>query len=244
MKLCEGIYLVGSGDLGVGLTHPLDCNVYVLTSGGHGIMIDAGVGIAPELILAEMEKDGINIKSISHLLITHGHADHAGGAEWFRKKLGLCVVAPKGESDMIATADEIPLGLDIGRKSGYYPADYKLTPCKVDKTASPGETLALGSFTVRVFDASGHSPAGVCYYLEKDGGLLLCGDLLAYNGYISLQCIPGADVMRYKQSIQALAEIPVQYFLPGHLLFSLSNGSRHAQKSSEAFMTGLPPNVV
>ncbi|MCL2033682.1 MAG: MBL fold metallo-hydrolase [Oscillospiraceae bacterium] len=245
MKLCEGVYLVGSGDLGIGLTHPLDCNVYILTDGNDAVMIDAGVGLAPELILAEIEKDGINTGRISHLLLTHGHADHAGGAAWFREKLNLSIVAPKGEADMISTADEIPLGLDVGRAAGYYPADYKLSPCPVDKTVSPGETLTAAGFSIRVFDASGHSPSGVCYYLSKDGGLLFCGDLLSYGGYISLQSIPGADVLRYNQSVRGLAELTVKSFFPGHLLFSLSNGYRHLKKAADAFSKlGIPPNVI
>ena len=59
MRLTEHIYLVGGGDVGFGITHPLDSHVYLVTDGKSGALIDSGVGIDIEPILQNIRDDGV-----------------------------------------------------------------------------------------------------------------------------------------------------------------------------------------
>ena len=113
MKISEGIYLVGSGQSGFMITNKSDCHVYLVQGSESCVLIDAGVGIEEERILATIEADGIDPSTISHLFLTHTHSDHAGGAAWFKKKLGLKVCASKVEAAFLREADQMDLGLDI-----------------------------------------------------------------------------------------------------------------------------------
>ena len=80
MQLTEHVHLVGSGQNGFSLTHPLDCHVYLLDGGAELALIDTGVGRDVPAILAQIRAAGFAPGDIGTIFITHLHLDHAGGA--------------------------------------------------------------------------------------------------------------------------------------------------------------------
>ncbi len=82
MKLTESIALVGSSRFG--LSNPFDCSIYAIDCGDGEVLIDAGVGLEPELIEANTRNDGFDPALVKAVLITHTHADHAGGGRTAR----------------------------------------------------------------------------------------------------------------------------------------------------------------
>lgn len=246
MKISNSIYLVASGDLGIGLTNKADCNVYLVDCGSTKVLVDSGVGIDSSRILGEIENDKISCKDISHILLTHHHADHAGGAAFFRKKLRCEVTAPAEEADSIEESDESVLGLDVAKRAGYYPPDYAFPACKVDHRVRTKESFTIGNITFSVYEGSGHSLGGVCYYARIDGHFsLFAGDLVSQGGFISLQNIPGTDIHNYSRSVLALEGLPVDSLFPGHGCFSLTNGHAHLDTAIKAFRSlGIPHNAI
>lgn len=79
MKIDERVYLVASDALGVSMSTPFDCNVYLLDGGSHYALIDAGVGEDPTAIVEQIVRDGLDAKKVRDILLTHGNLDHAGG---------------------------------------------------------------------------------------------------------------------------------------------------------------------
>ena len=83
MRLTEHIALVGSSRFG--LSSPYDCHVYAVDCGDDSLLIDAGCGLEPELIEANLRDDGFDPGRIRAIVLTHAHADHAGGCWiWMR----------------------------------------------------------------------------------------------------------------------------------------------------------------
>ncbi|MEA4998978.1 MAG: MBL fold metallo-hydrolase [Candidatus Limiplasma sp.] len=246
MKLCDGLWLVGSGALGVGISAPYDCNVYLLDAGGTYAMIDAGAGPEPAQIRENIVRDGIAPPKVSALLLTHHHSDHAGAAAAWKRDTGLMVYAPADEAASIETGDEAALGLNVAKAAGFYPGDYVFTPCAIDRKVRTGDRFIVGDLTFRVLDGAGHSLGGVCYACRIGGNeAMFTGDLLSFGGRISLQNIPGVSVKRYAQSVLALEGEHVDCFLPGHGLFSLSDGGEHVRRAAAAFRSlGVPPNAI
>lgn len=242
MKLNQAIALVASGDMSLSMTHPSDCNAYLVDCGGACILVDTGVGLASGRIADLI--DNAKMPPVAYILITHHHADHTGGLRYMKQRYGAVAVAPAEEADSIEQADEQAMGLDVAKRAGYYPQDYLFQGCSVDRRVKPGEQLRVGTQTVEVYSAAGHSLGGVCYYFPKMQTLFV-GDLLLHGGLISLQNIPGANLAAYSDSVIGLETLAVEGFFPGHGCFSLKNGKRHILQAAERFRSlGIPPNAV
>lgn len=242
MIINDRIAIVAAGGMSFGMTHPSDCNAYLIRAEHSCILIDCGVGLANDIILEEIRR--FTSLPVSHILITHHHADHIGGLQELGAKLCAKVIVPALEAESIRCGDENATGLKIAMNAGYYPADYHLNPCHIDETVSAGDVLSIDGEQIDVLSGAGHSFGGVCYYFRK-GGMLFSGDLLMHGGRINLQNIPGADLKKYSDSVQALEALDVKQFYPGHGLFSLTDGKRHVQAAAEAFRSlGVPPNFV
>lgn len=236
MRLAKDIYLVGSGFSGLYLTDELDCNCYLINFNGTKILFDCGVGIHPELIEKEILADGFSMEEISAVCLTHCHADHAGGAGYFKSRYRMKVIAPKEEALYLAKADETFLGLKAAKKAGYYPDTYTLKPCLAGRQVMAGEVLEINQTTLFLYAAKGHSIGGVCYYGCVNGSrFLITGDLILAGGTISLQLIPGADVHAYAESVKRMQDLEVDFLLPGHGRFLLQQGGRAVEKAALSF---------
>jgi len=76
-------------------------NVFVVEQAGTRLMIDAG-NPGDEAEYEElMREHGIEPESIDALLLTHGHADHAGIARYFQETYGVEVIGGAGDQPMI-----------------------------------------------------------------------------------------------------------------------------------------------
>src|SRR3712207_5327418 len=80
VRLTERISVVGGGATGLGISHTLDPNVYLLSGGEELALVDAGAGPGEERILENVRSLGYEPGQIRNILLTHAHADHAGGA--------------------------------------------------------------------------------------------------------------------------------------------------------------------
>ena len=65
-------------------------NAYLVADepGGHGVVIDSGGPSAP--LLAKIEEHGV---TVSHLLLTHHHADHVAENGVYKERFGVEVLA-------------------------------------------------------------------------------------------------------------------------------------------------------
>ncbi|MBW7460384.1 MBL fold metallo-hydrolase, partial [Paenibacillus sepulcri] len=93
MKLSDRVYLVGSGKYGMEMSDPMDCNVYLLDGGSECALIDAGGGIDPERIAANIQSCGFSMDQVRYCFLTHVHGDHAAGAYYFHNRYGVQIGA-------------------------------------------------------------------------------------------------------------------------------------------------------
>ena len=66
-------------------------NCYFLFTDNDGFIIDAGVGT--RLLNKRLIENGLSIRQIKHILITHDHADHIKSAGSLSAKLDISVYA-------------------------------------------------------------------------------------------------------------------------------------------------------
>ena len=245
MKLTEEVYLVGSGAAGVGLSHDLDCHVYLLDGGGELALVDAGVGLDVKGILRNIEAEGFRPEDVRYILITHAHGDHVGGAAALREATGAKVFMSEVEAPFIRDGDEDAMALTMARAAGYYPPDYHIRACPVDRELRHGDEFRVGSLKVRAIHLPGHSKGSMLYLVDGKRRYLFSGDAVFFGGVISLLNCVGSSLKDFRENIWKLKGLEVDALLPGHLSFCLKGGQKHLDAAVEAFKgLGVPTNLI
>lgn len=246
MQLTEHVYLVGSGSNGFGLSHDSDCHVYLIDGGSALALIDAGAGPGVPEIIANVRRHGFDPQRIRSLLLTHIHADHAGGAAALRVAIPhLGVLVSRAVAPYLREGNEKAISLDLGKKAGYYAPAYVFQPCPVDVELKEGDEIRVGNLSLQVLDTPGHAVGHVAYLMQDEGKtFLFSGDNLFFGGKILLQSIWDCDLQAHIATLRKLGALPVDVFLPGHLSFSLRNGKRQFEIALDLLDRCLvPPSI-
>jgi hydroxyacylglutathione hydrolase len=247
MRVEEGLHLVMSGGGGFDLTDAFDCNAFLLDAGnGEWVLFDAGAGRDLTGTKAVVAADGIDSATIRHLFLTHGHADHSGGARGLRDQLGLAVYAGPLTAPMVMSGNEAAISLDRARRAGIYPADYRYRACPVDHVLVAAKPMTIGRLTITMIETPGHSADHVSFVVEKGGRrLLVGGDALFYGGKVAVQDIPDCSIAEICATVRKLAAIDFDALLPGHLNLTLRNARRHADAAfAHVVKFQCPPSII
>lgn len=240
LRILDDIYLVGSGE--VGLSHALDCNVYLLDGGNEAALIDAGSGFDTEQLLSNITEAGIPLERIRYLLLTHAHMDHARGCRALRERLGYQVVASAEEARLLEQGTEFELGLEQAKYGKVYPDDLNYIHSRADCIIGDGE-FQVGKYSVRTILVPGHTLGMICYFVSTArGNALFVGDTLFWGGKIGLSNVGGSDLSVYRAGLPKLANLNVDALLPGHFLWTVRGGQAHIDKALNALKgSQLPP---
>jgi len=246
MRLSDRVYLVGSGRLGFGISSPFDCHVYAIDGGSEIALFDAGSGLDVDTIVERMRFDGLDVSKLRYLVLSHGHADHAGGAIQWRERFGVDVLAHPLTAQYVATADLKAISLAAAIAAGVYPGDYQFHACPVAGTLKGGDTLRAGDLTLSIHDAPGHSSGQIAAMLEQGGKRhLFSADAVFHGGRIVLQNIWDCHLHESMETIRALAALRPDALLPGHLTISLSDGAAELDRACKAMdRLEVPPALL
>jgi hydroxyacylglutathione hydrolase len=142
-----------------------------------GAVVDPGGDL--DRIEQAIKQAGISIEKI---LLTHGHIDHAGGAEELRDKLGVKIEGPH-KNDIILLE-----GLE--KQGRHYGVEgvRNVTP---DRWLAEGDRVTVAGHTFEIFHCPGHSPGSVVYFDRKQR-FALVGDVL-FRGSIGRTDFPYGD---------------------------------------------------
>jgi len=165
-----------------------------------GVIVDAPLDVGEQLI-ERIEELGL---SMEMLLLTHSHWDHTADAAFLKKKLKIPVYVHKLDAQNLEEpgSDGLPLLVDIP----------KVIP---DHFLQDNQELILGDLVLKVIHTPGHTPGGVCFYLEKEK-TLLSGDTI-FRGTIGNLSFPTSDPDKMWHSLERLSKIPPETrVIPGH----------------------------
>jgi len=245
MKILEDIYIVGGGDYGIGISHSFDCNIFLIDGGDDAVLIESGVGQDTKKIIDNIAKINIDKEKISKLILTHAHLDHSGGAYDFKKMLGLKIYISKIEAGYIENGDENAIGLNIAKKSGFYPDDFKLNPVKIDAALNGGEIIKVGKYALRIINSPGHSAGSICVLLENHTKkVLFSGDTVFMRGLLSLENLPDSSLQDYKIGINNIFNYEIDSLVPSHYGFALGYGKKHIEMAKLALEGLLIPSMA
>ncbi|KQP48938.1 hypothetical protein ASG40_18565 [Methylobacterium sp. Leaf399] len=167
-----------------------------------GAVVDPGGDL--DRIVAAIAAQGITIEKI---LLTHGHIDHAGGADELRERLAVPIEGPH-EADRYLL-DSLPAtGANYGLEGAR-----AVTP---DRWLADGDLVTVGELAFDILHAPGHSPGSVVF-VSRDARFALVGDVV-FKGSVGRTDLPGGS---HDQLIRAIKEkvLPLGddiAFIPGH----------------------------
>ncbi len=245
MRIAERIHIVGSGRMGFDLTDAFDCHIYLIDGGDEYALIDAGAGRDVDQVIDRVAEDGLDPSRIRHILLTHAHADHAGGAAALRERLEVTVAASSEAAGMVRSGEEKAISLDVARRAGAYPEDYRFTACEVDHELAEGDSYRVGDLELEVLATPGHSSDQISFVLRQDRNVsILSADTLFEGGRILLQDIWNCSLQDACRSIEKLHELRIDGFYPGHRSFSVQRGLKHVEAAMHNIHQLLPPDQL
>ena len=246
MRIDRDVRLVLSGEAGFDLSDRFDCSVYMIAAGDEWLVFDAGAGRDPDQFSEALVREEIDPAMVTALFLTHGHADHSGGAAAIRDRFGVHVFAGSDTARMVSEGDEEAISLDRARAAGIYPSDYVYRACPIDTILETGKPVTIGAISVTAIATPGHSFDHISYLVDTPHRrILVAGDALFYDGKVAIQDIYDCHIGQVCSSIRTLAALEFDTLLPGHHNFSLQNAHRHAAKAMtyvERF--ACPPSII
>jgi len=170
---------------------PFETNAYLLSCSetGKGVFIDPAPGSAESLTQAA---GGIVVEAV---LLTHSHWDHIGDLKKIKKTFGIPVYVHKNDRGNVVSpgCDGVPLMMKI---EGVEP-EFDL---------KEGQVISVGHLNLKVIETPGHTPGGVCFYIEKEK-ILFAGDTL-FKGSIGNLSLATANRADMWQSLEKLEKLP------------------------------------
>ncbi len=124
------------------------------------------------------------------ILLTHGHIDHAGGANELAEILKVEVHGPHIDDKFL---------LDELQKQGEM-FGMPSKNCNPDKWLDEGDIIKIGEERLDVYFCPGHTPGHIIFYSKKNR-LALVGDVL-FNGSIGRTDLPGGNFEELINSVK------------------------------------------
>jgi len=179
-----------------------NCSIVFDDQNNAAVVVDPGGEV--EKIAAAVKELGVNVEAI---WLTHGHLDHAGGAEAAKKHFEVEIIGPHQDDKMLL--DNIEMMAAMKGLSGMYNAS-------PDRWLTEGETLSVGELEFEVLHCPGHAPGHVVF-INHANKFILMGDVL-FRGSIGRTDLPGGNHQQLLDSIaDKLMVLDDDYqFLCGH----------------------------
>ena len=176
---------------------PIMTNCYILCDEAAKVCAVIDPGDEPKRIEAMIASCGCSPVMI---LLTHGHFDHCTGVA------GLLEKWP----DLPGYLHEADVTDGVGGELTFRRLDEKN-----QRYWHEGDTLTVGSLTLRVMETPGHSRGSVCLLVEGQG-VIFSGDTL-FRGNCGRCDFPGGDYRAMLRSLARLGRLEGQYQVyPGH----------------------------
>ena len=173
-------------------------NLYVVGEGTVAV-VDPGPASGEQL---DVLCDALKGETITHILVTHCHADHSGAADALKQRTGAPTCGmPRGAGAPSAGAKG-PSGRSF------------IAPVDFDIALQHGSRIQGDGWELHAIHTPGHAPDHLCFYLPRQN-ILLSGDhVMGWN--TSVVAPPEGHMGSYMRSLELLMKRGEPVYFPGH----------------------------
>ncbi len=147
---------------------------YLIVERGRAAFVDTGANSALPRLLGALDALGIARDAVDHVIPTHVHLDHAGGAGALMRELphATMVVHPRGARHLIDPSALYAGALEVYGQEEMDRSYGRLVPVDAARvvTSADGWTLELAGRPLRFADTPGHARHHHCIWDEASRG--------------------------------------------------------------------------
>ncbi len=190
------------------------------------LVIDPGTAGDPGANLEKAIKSlGFNPKSdLIGIICTHGHPDHAAGANRLKKSTGAPVMIHKDDAELLQTpasflnerlimdrAERFSMKIDKG------PLRINYRGMEADEYLKHGDEISIGNTTLKIIHTGGHS-AGHCAFYDVSRKAIFSGDEVNNfpNDPRKFYIDKTGSIIAKLTALEVLSKLGADYLFPSH----------------------------
>jgi glyoxylase-like metal-dependent hydrolase (beta-lactamase superfamily II) len=155
-EVAPGVTLVDTG-----YVRPRLAAAYVVRGKDSAAVVETGAASAVPQILAALAAQGLSPGDVSHVVVTHVHLDHAGGAGALLRELprARLVAHPRGARHLVDPSKLVAGTIEVYGEARFRALYGELVPVPAERVveAPDGFSIDLGGRRLRIVDAPGHA---------------------------------------------------------------------------------------
>ena len=193
---------------------------HLLRRAGDVVLIESGPGSSKEALVEGLKSHGLEPKDVKHLLLTHIHLDHAGGAGWLAQHGAKVYVHHVGVKHLV---DPSRLWQSATRIYGEDLMEFlwgEMLPIPEEQIVPlyDNDELELLGTKILAMDTPGHATHHMCYLVD---GCCFTGDVLGTRipgeSHVRVPSPPPEFVLElWQESIRKIREKAPKVVYPAH----------------------------
>ena len=173
-------------------------NLYVVGEGSVAV-VDPGPASGEQL---DVLCDALQGETITHILVTHCHADHSGAADALKQRTGAPTCGMPRSAGAPSAGAKGPSGRSF------------IAPVDFDIALQHGSRVQGDGWELHAIHTPGHAPDHLCFHIPREN-ILFSGDhVMGWN--TSVIAPPEGNMGDYMRSLDFLIERREAAYYPGH----------------------------
>ncbi len=211
------------------IVHTLDLNfldrhdaiaAYLIPHSEGAVLVESGPGSTINGLKKGLEKHGLTVSDVTHVLLTHIHLDHAGASGWLAQQGAQVCVHPVGARHMLNPEKLISSATRIYKENmDRLWGEFLAVPEDNLIIAEDGQEITVGDLKITAIHTPGHAEHHISWGVKED--IVFPGDIggvrMPGYDYVRLPLVPPElHLEKWHESLEKLLAMNFKRIAPTH----------------------------